>query len=337
VDDEDDQAAEDVEGDDDDQDPEAHEEDDDEDEDEEDDDDDEEDDEDDEAEERPPDKAGKKTPSRPATTPRGRKHPTKPTEEIRRLSDLIEHPLQKVYSDGLSEKALKDLTASIEKLGLLDKIQGVPANVPGIPADTILDGHMRLLGLRRLGHEETTVLVRYDLVEADEWEVEAAFLACNANRQHRGAVLQARAALRMFEIEKKRPIAELGSDALGEARDRVGAVIGMSGRNLSRYFRLLRTPIEIQNAFRAGEVRLVVAERVADLDLRSQTRLAKRIRELDIALAKAPDPGSKKAIRDRKVKVRAIISETLPPLVAQPQGGGEAPAGRPRCGSGQGG
>ncbi|MHB1778038.1 MAG: hypothetical protein ACYCU7_18955, partial [Acidimicrobiales bacterium] len=85
-------------------------------------------------------------------------------------------------------------------------------------------------------------------------------------------------ALRLHEIEKKKPLSKLLLDDVREARDRVGQAIGMSGRNLNRYFRILRTPIEVQNAFRAGKLQLVVAEKVADLNERDQKTVATRIR-----------------------------------------------------------
>ena len=57
----------------------------------------------------------------------------------------------------------------------------------------------------------------------------------------------------------------------GEARDRVGRALGMSGRNLGRYLRVLKTPVAVQNAFRAGyAVACNAQRRVADLEKKAQ-------------------------------------------------------------------
>src|SRR5207253_1814584 len=54
--------------------------------------------------------------------------------------------------------------------------------------------------------------------------------------------------------------------------------VGMSGRNLSRLFRLLQSPVEVQNAHRRGRLPLIMAEKVAALDGQSQAKIAERIR-----------------------------------------------------------
>lgn len=169
-----------------------------------------------------------------------------PKEEVRKLKDLVEHPLQPLYNDGLSGQAFKEFARDV-KGGLRDKIQVLPANKAGLPANTILDGHKRKLALEHNGETFATVIVRYDLAEADALTLELKFLKFNMHREHRDTLLQARTALRIYEIEKKRPRGELKWYEEGEARNRVGKTTGMSGRNLSRYFRLLKTHIEVQN------------------------------------------------------------------------------------------
>lgn len=203
--------------------------------------------------------------------PRGKK------EESRRLKELIEHPLQPLYNDGLNENAFKAFAADVKR-ELREKIQILPENAAGLPANTILDGHKRRRALLHNGETTTTVIVRYDLASADARTIEKEFLQFNAHREHRDLLLQARTALRLYEIEKNKPLNRQFVDDVREARDRVGQAIGMSGRNLNRYFRVLRTPLEVQNAFRVGELPLVVAEKVADLDERDQKTVAKRIR-----------------------------------------------------------
>jgi hypothetical protein len=142
----------------------------------------------------------------------------------------------------------------------------------------LLDGLQRKKALQLNGETETTVIVRGDLASADPSVLEKEFLECNANRQHQDILLIARRALRIYEIERERPRGELYSWEEGEARDRVGKAIGMSGRSWARYFRLLKGPVELQDAFRAGKVQLVVAEKVCDLDKGTQKKIADRLR-----------------------------------------------------------
>ena len=84
--------------------------------------------------------------------------------------------------------------------------------------------------------------------------------------------------LRLYEIEKGRPRGQLRRSDEGEARDRVAKVVGMTGRNLQRYFRLLLAPLEVQNAVRDGRLALVVGERVSSLSKQQQAQIAERIR-----------------------------------------------------------
>lgn len=208
------------------------------------------------------------------------KSPNHAVEEERRLDELIEHPMQNLYNDELGKQGLMSLAADIKLNGLREKIQILPANnKAGHPPNTTLDGRQRTKALLLNGETKTTVIVRYDLREADALTIEKVFLEFNAHRQHRDQLLQARTALRLFELEKKRSRGELRPWDEGEARDRVGKTIGMSGRNLNRYFRLLKTPVEVQNAHRKGKLQLVVAEKVADLDAKTQQKVAERIRD----------------------------------------------------------
>ena len=104
----------------------------------------------------------------------------------------------------------------------------------------ILDGHRRVSAAGVLGWNDLDALIRWDLAEADEATIEAEFLRHNLNRRHIHKLDQARIVMRLFEIEKKRPRNSLRlSPDEPEARDRVGRLLGMSGRHLQRMFRIL--------------------------------------------------------------------------------------------------
>jgi hypothetical protein len=111
--------------------------------------------------------------------------------------------------------------------------------------------------------------------------VDKPFLTDNVARRQQDRLGQARAAIRLFEIER----AQKGRNVIGdplqnsELRDKVGQIVGMSGRNLARYLAVLSAPIEVQDAFQAKRVTLVTAAKVAGLKKGDQDKLAERLRE----------------------------------------------------------
>src|SRR4051794_39937214 len=128
--------------------------------------------------------------------------PPEPKLEKRRLSELVPHPAQDLYNDAPSEPKLVELAASIRKRGLRHPPEVMPPNNrAGLPAWTILDGNGRKAALELNGETEVTVLVRYDLIDAEPEAVELEFLACNGDRRQLDPLVQARRALRAYEIE----------------------------------------------------------------------------------------------------------------------------------------
>ena len=200
------------------------------------------------------------------------------TEE-RKLTDLIPHPLQDQYYAGLDEHALNQLAEDIERHDLRELIEILPENTAGLPPNTIISGHQRCRALQLLGYEETDVWVRYDLADAPAEVIEQYLLDSNQHRQHLSKLQQARIALRSYELEKNRDPGELRQWEQDEARDRVGQQIGMSGRNLQRYFRVLKTPIEVQHAFEEKRLSLVEASEVAGFSREQQEEIIAGIKE----------------------------------------------------------
>jgi hypothetical protein len=202
----------------------------------------------------------------------------KPKREKRKLRELIAFPFQLDFFDDLSEHDLQNLANDISENGLREPIEILPENSTDMPANTILRGHQRKRALRLNGETETIVLVRYDLADADPATIEKYFLVDNQNRRQLDLLVKAKVALRLYEIECNKPRGGLGNLQQCDARDRVGKAIGMSGRNLQRYFRVLGTPIEVQNAFRENKISLVRAGMVASLSADDQQAIAERIR-----------------------------------------------------------
>ncbi|MBI3407205.1 MAG: ParB N-terminal domain-containing protein [Planctomycetes bacterium] len=207
-----------------------------------------------------------------------RRIPAKPIEETQNLNDLVDHPLQQAFFDALSEEDLRALADDIRRNGLRNKIQVLPRNASAIPPNTIIDGHQRRNALLMNGEKTAKVIVRYDLTDAKPAEIERIFLEANQNRRHLDPLAQARVALRQIELEKNRPRQLFRARDHDETRDRVGRILGMSGRNLDRYLRVLRAPVEVQNALRAKEIRLIDAGKVADLAEPTKAVIVKRLR-----------------------------------------------------------
>jgi hypothetical protein len=154
----------------------------------------------------------------------------------------------------------------------------LPKNQAGYAVNTIVCGHQRKRALELNGVTETEVLVRHDLAEAKKDLIEFDFLEDNRNRHHHHKLDEARVVYRQFQLEKKLSRGSYLDRDEADARDRVGKAIGMSGRNLQRYFSVLKTPAAVQEAFRGKQLRLEDAAKVATLQPDTQNEIAERIR-----------------------------------------------------------
>jgi len=203
--------------------------------------------------------------------------PNEPERRRLKLSQLKDYPLQSLTYGPTStdeDERLKDVL----RTGHYDPLHVMPAhNRAGLPANTILDGHRRAGLLADLDLDAAEVVVRHDLADADRATVDTVFYDFALGRRNSHPLDLARMVVRKYEIEKRRPQGGLKLCDEAEARDRVGRVIGMSGRNLQRYFRLLLTPVEVQAAVRDGHLPLVMGERVEGLSKQQQAEIAKRI------------------------------------------------------------
>lgn len=203
--------------------------------------------------------------------------PSHPERQRLKPNLLHPHPLQATYYSQTSKDEDDRLVHDLREHGQRDAIIVVP--MKGKPGHyLILDGNRRVSAAEALGCDEIETVIRWDLAGADENRIESEFLRYNSNRRHLHTIDKARIALRLFEIEKKRPRGELKPGDEHEARDRVGKAIGMSGRNLGRYFRLGLTPVEVQNAVRNEKLALVIGEKVSWLSKEQQAEIADRIR-----------------------------------------------------------
>lgn len=200
----------------------------------------------------------------------------KPAREMRGLDELKPFPTQVEQFGDLNEVELTALAEDISANGLKHPIEVLGENAAGLPVGTIVCGHQRLRALRLLGVQESRVRVRYDLAGATRNEVEGVFLDDNVHRKQLTPLGKARAAYRRVELE--RGAGGLCGAAGGkDLRDRVGAAIGMTGRNVQRYLNALKAPAAVQRAFDAGDVTLVQADRVGQLGKKERQELTEAI------------------------------------------------------------
>ena len=141
------------------------------------------------------------------------------------------------------------------------------------------------------------------LASATRTKIEAEFLRTNLERRQLDILAKARVALRYLEIERNRPRFKYATGPDVELRDRVGLLIGLSGRHLARVWRVLQTPVEIQNAVRAKKLPIVMAEKVSYLPPEKQNEIARRLPG-----AKVPRNVVKEYVRDTNApKVKSLI------------------------------
>jgi ParB-like chromosome segregation protein Spo0J len=186
----------------------------------------------------------------------------------REIDGLTAHHLQSTLFRPLSEEEHARLVQDIRAHGVLQPIE--------ITADgTIIDGHERVRAAQVLGLPEIPVRVRDDLV--DQTAIDRRHAEANLNRRQLDPLDRARLALHLFRLEKgRRKIREFDLDDL---RDRIGAVLGMGGRNFQRYLNLAQAPLEVQHAYSASQISLTVASRVCKLPYSIRERLVQELRE----------------------------------------------------------
>src|SRR5262249_6422847 len=128
------------------------------------------------------------------------------------------------------------------------------------------------------GVKDHPVLVRHDLVEASADAIEHEFLEENVHRRQLDKLEQARIWKRLVEIEMGGPIGRHDIRGKEKAQARGRKILKKSGKTVQRNLNVLEAPREVQEAYRAGKLPLVVAARVASLQRSMQMEIASRLR-----------------------------------------------------------
>lgn len=194
--------------------------------------------------------------------------------ETRDPKQLKPHPLQNIVIVDLQGPDYERLKSELEKNGQNDEIEVTTD-------DVIIDGHQRNRIALELGWSTVNVWVRNDLVDQDA--IEERFITANVVRRHMSNLGKARCYKYMVEHERKqaaKPGRRLRDtpQARGDRRDKLGKMLGCSGRTLDRLLRVLETPLEVQQAVEDKKLKLQEAGRVADLPDVLQAKVAAAIR-----------------------------------------------------------
>ncbi len=183
-------------------------------------------------------------------------------KQYRQIDELTPHPLQGKVLLDISEAELQTLADDIERNGQLHPIEITTDNL-------IVDGHQRVAALKSLG--ETKVWVRVPKLLDTPEKVEARFIEANLHRRQLDTLGRVRAVKRLLALRndddtKPRPLDKRIADRLG-----------IDDRTVRRYLKVLETPLPVQQAMSAGQLRLVDAEKVARLDPKQQDRIGEKI------------------------------------------------------------
>jgi hypothetical protein len=199
--------------------------------------------------------------------------------EKRQFADLRPFPNQARLFDDPVEHEVVALAHEIRHNGLREPIEVLPKKAAGYPVNTVLSDRWPIIALGLNGETETNALIRDDLAGADVATIAGAFLKANQHRLRLDPLAKVRFALRQFERERDRKRGKsLNTHEERKLRKRIGRLLGMYDKTVTRCLAVLKAPIEIQNALHDRDIKLAVAARVAGLHQRIQAEIAQRIR-----------------------------------------------------------
>ncbi len=171
------------------------------------------------------------------------------------LDDLTAHRDQAVVFPFATEAEIASLAADMHERGQQQPIEVTPDRV-------IMSGHQRVEAARRLGWATIRAVVRHDLAQRGQAAINQHLVAENLHRRHLSPLAKARAALYLVE---QRFVESNPEESRNDVRQAVGRLIGISSREVSRLLAVLDTPPEVQQAYDARRVSLVLAGKVRRL------------------------------------------------------------------------
>ena len=190
------------------------------------------------------------------------------------IADLKPHPRQAELLGDAAGHEIVEHADSLRRDGLLHPVE--------ILSDgTIISAHRRTAAAGIVGWEEIEVTVRDDLAAQGAEAVERRLIEDNLDRRQMGPLAVAKCC-RALKLLRRPGRKRLYDAEKGELRDQIGRRLGVSGRTLDRYLRVVEgTPREVRHAVEASLLPVTTAEKVAGLAKAQQEEIAKEIREGD--------------------------------------------------------
>jgi ParB-like chromosome segregation protein Spo0J len=182
------------------------------------------------------------------------------TRDVRKwkVKDLKPRPRQAELFPDLPILLLRDLAQDMQARGQQNPLENLPDG-------TIVCGHQRKRAAELNGWEEIDVWVNHDLAALGDLAAEQRLIEDNLVGRKLDRLDQVRCYRRLVEMAPQTPADQRRDHQRGRLRDVIGDRLGISGRTLERYLRVLDAPVEVQDAFRAGRISLVNASKVAGL------------------------------------------------------------------------
>jgi ParB/RepB/Spo0J family partition protein len=184
--------------------------------------------------------------------------------ETRQLTRLRPHPKQAALFPDLNDDDFAKLVASLERDGLTYPIEITTKNM-------VIDGHQRLRAAKHLGWPSITVWVRDDL--KTENAVDRRHIEANTLRRQLGQLDKARLIKALWDMDKDQARVH-GDPPAGDTRDRIAQQFGIDGRTAQRWVNVLKTPLEVQEAYSQGKLSMQLAEKVSRLPPSQQQSIA---------------------------------------------------------------
>lgn len=174
------------------------------------------------------------------------------------VAELHAHPLQAKYFNDLPDAEFQELKAGIAQNGIRH-----PPEI--LPNGTILRGHQRVRAARELGWTMIDIIIRDDLVDADEATVAEALIDDNLHRRQLSPIEQGACAVRLAEIEADRRGYTDFWQRGPFIKKAVQARLQCSSRNATRHIALAKAGRPLREAVDRGLLPLAWAERLAAL------------------------------------------------------------------------
>jgi ParB/RepB/Spo0J family partition protein len=187
----------------------------------------------------------------------------------RKPEELHPHPLQAKAFPDLSDPGLEALAEDIKRNGLQHPVEICRDN-------TIICGHRRVQAARKLGLNKIEVIIREDVEDQGPKAIERYLIEDNFNRRQLSRLERARC-IKLLDELYENELDPTKWQPRGELQKIIAKRLDLSGREVSRYLRVLETPIAVQNAFDEGKLSLVKAGQVTGLSKEQQDEIAVRI------------------------------------------------------------